>query len=307
MKKLVFLKIKYHLARILGLLFCLLVACTGGDQPTQLASLTQRDSMFFQLRREKDTNRKEILQQSHIIYAESQLCSQDVSCQASCNRLFDLDLDREDCKTLPSPQVDQLERVMRKFREKKISSLQEIDFFNLKVLLNISPQPVLKIFDTMGLISAGIFLDWIASDWQVAQVFYSEDWDFLFFEVFLKERGVSPINSLKEDVNEKETFAERAWFKQNDFALFWMDAYFSNLCVNVEEKEVDDCMLAQYCLLSESFEADILKEIMDFQKLKLIFERKTRLSVTNFKDFCSEFCLSSASGQFCSSANEKFF
>ena len=233
-------KIKFYSRDILVIsLFFLFFGCA--EQTIVLPSSTiENPSTFFKSRRGKDTNRKEVLKQSHTIYAGGKLCSSFASCKQTCNLLFSLDLDKKDCVKLPSLQIHRFEKVYKSILEKELSVLQEIDVFDLKVFLNLSPEPFLQVLQTLGPVSAKVFLNWITADWRVAKVFNEEDWDFLFFQIFLKEIQLSPINSLREEVAEGRTFVELAWLKQNDFALFWLGDYFQQVqCSKFNEEEAE--------------------------------------------------------------------
>lgn len=265
-----------------------------------MSSTGKKDATFFKNRRNKDSDRKEALGQSQEIYSGGKLCSSDNSCVEICNHIFSLDFDRQDCLQLSAPQIRRFEKIYNNILEKELNSLKKIDAFDLKVFLNVSPEPFLKPLQTLGPVSAKVFLNWIADDWQVAEVFHKEDFDFLFLEIFLNEIQPSPISSLKEEVIEGNTFVELAWLKQNDSALFWLDNFFRKMqCSGLEGEKVEDCTLAQYCSLSESLKTDILTEILEFKNLKQILEEKQIQSYTNLKELCSTFCSSEKGQNYC--------
>ena len=283
---------------LIFLSFCSFFSC---EQSFVLPSyIEEKDSSFFQLRREKDTDRNKTLEQSHNIYAGGGICSSDFSCMEICDQIFSFESDEKDCLQLPIPQVYRFETLYSQIHEKDMSSLKEINVFDLKVFLNLSPEPFLKVLRTLGPISAKVFLNWIAEDWKVAEVFTKEDWDFLFLEIFLNEIQLSPISSLKEEVSEGRTFVELAWLKQNDSALFWLHDYFKEVqCLDVKEEKADSCVLAQYCRISESFQRDIMKEIMGFEKLKQILSQRQSQPHTDLESFCFSFCASEKGQDYC--------
>lgn len=283
-------------------LLCLLLFCTCEDSELQLWSSTgKRDASFFRDRRNKNPEDKtKVLNQSREIYSGAKLCSTDSACVETCNSIFSLDFDREDCLQFPVPQVYRFERIYNNILEQELSSLKKIDAFDLKVFLNLSPEPFLKPLQTLGPVSAKVFLNWIADDWQVAEVFHKEDFDFFFLEIFLNEIQASPISSLKEEVIEGNTFVDLAWLKQNDFALLWLDDYFKKAqCSGLEEEKTEDCTLAQYCSLSESLKSDVLTEIVEFENLKELLDKKQSQSYTDLKDFCFTFCSSEKGQNYC--------
>ena len=276
-----------------------LVAC--GQEPYIFPStLDGKDSSFFQIRREKDPDRKKILEQSNQVYHGGGLCVSDSSCMKICDQLFFLDLDKKDCYQLPRPQVDQFEKLYSYLLERKKSSLEKIDPFDLRVFLNVSPLPFLKILKTLGPVSARTFLIWLLEDWRVAEVFYKEDFDFLFLDIFLNEIGISPIDSLKEKISENRTFFELSWIKQNDPALFWLSSYFKeNRCSHFEGKNSESCVLGQYCQMGSSFRKDFKEEIMNFEDLKSLLDKKGNYPREDLEAFCSAFCSAEKDQEYC--------
>ena len=264
------------------------------------SSIDEKDSFFFETRRTKDKDRIKVLEQSHKIYSGGEICSVNSSCVKICNRIFSLDLDREDCEQLPAPQVYQFEKLYDYILEKDLFSLQKINIFDFKMFLNFSPEPLYHSLRTLGPFFSKQFLIWIASDWKAVKVLSEEDWDFLFLEIFLNEGGLFPISPLKEKLSEGQSFAELAWLKQNDSAFLWLDDYFHKVqCLELKEKEVNHCVLAQYCLLSEDFQSDVLKEFVDFKRLKVILDQTSEWPQVDFKGFCSAFCFSEKGQNYC--------
>lgn len=253
-----------------------------------MTSSIERSDDFFKVRQEKDTNRKEVFQQSQKLYKSEKICSVDSDCVEICQNLFSEN--RKDCLQLPAPQIYQLEKLYQRFNEKDQLSFKDIHVFDLLVFLNLSPEPLVSFFQTLGPFFMKEILFWLVSNWQIAEVFSEEDWDFLFLEIFLNQMQNSPIHSLKEEIAEGRTFMELAWIKQNDAVLFWLNDYFSAvLCRDIEKQEKENCILAQYCLLAESFQDDVSREIMDFEKLKQIVDTKGEYT-GGLKPFCYSFC-----------------
>ncbi len=299
------------LSMILLLLVFFSLLCSCGEQKADhffSSSLTEEeeDLSFFMSRRDKDADRSRTLEQSHQVYKGSPLCNSSTDCIKDCDHIFSIDKDREDCRALTSVQVDRFKKLYNGIIEKKLKLLSQIDAFDLKVFFNLGPEVLFRFFKTLDPVSTKVFLSWIASDWRVAKVFYNEDWDFLFFEIFFKQVGYSPISSLKEEISKDRTFAELAWLKQSDSALFWLDAYFKEVqCINFEANKKEDCVLVQYCLLNESFKNDVSVEIMDFENLKLILDKKNSHSYVSLKNFCSDFCSSEGKLNPCDDFNQR--
>ena len=280
----------------------LLFSACGPDQDIKLASTKGEDKSaeFFQSRQEQDSDRADILKQSHKIYTGDKLCSTDPSCLQKCGDIFSVESDQKDCGQLPSVQVDRFEELFGFLQEESLDSLEKIDAFDFKVFINLSPEPFSRFLKTSGLFSSKIFLSWIACDWQIAEVFYKEDHDFLFLEIFLNKIQISPIDSLREKLMEGRSFAELAWIKQNDFALFWLDGYLKGQCVHIEgEDKADNCLLSQYCSLSQGFKKDVLEEIMDFEPLKPLVDKKRNLPRKDLQELCLAFCPSEENEGLC--------
>ena len=277
--------------------FFLAVSCQGFG--LYLPSVSEKKGAdFFLDRKKKDSDRKKTLAQSYKIYTGKRICSSDSSCGAICRSLFSLSGDQEDCNKLPREQVYQFEKLFYYISEKKLSSLEEINIFDLKVFLNLSPEPLFKFFQTLDPIFTKTFLYWIAVNWQIAKIFKEEDWDFLFLDIFLNKGPVSPISFLEEELAEGRTFMEWAWLKQNDYALLWLDDYFRKTqCEGLKKSELKSCVLAQYCLISAGFQNDVSKEIMGFKRLKSIV--KPTPAPASLKDLCSNFCSSKKGQAYC--------
>lgn len=264
------------------------------------SSIEKKNSAFFESRRKEDSDRAELLNQSHELYSGGKICSFDFSCVRLCSQIFSLDFDQKDCKRLPATQVYQLEKLYQYILKKELRYLQEINVFDLKLFLNLSPEPLYKFFRTLGPVFKEQLLIWFASDWEVAAVFSEEDWDFLFLDIFLNEAPLHPISFLKREIFRGRTFAELAWLKQNDFALFWLDNYFKKAqCLGLEGEKADNCVLAQYCYLSTGFQSDVLKEIMGFKNLQLLLDKKQNLPKRDLGSVCSAFCASEKDQNYC--------
>ncbi len=248
----------------------------------------------------KDPNRKKTLDQSPKIYPGKK-CSSRPSCEAICEELFSLTPDREDCLQLPIQQVSQFEKLSQLVLSEELVELQKINFFDLKVLLSLSQEPLFRFFNSLSPFPTKKILYWIFSDWRVAQVFREEDKDFLFLEIFLKKVHFSPIDSLGEEAEKGRTFVEVAWLKQNDPALFWLNDYFKNKeCAHLEKEEREFCVFSQYCLLSQKFQDDVAEEFMEFKNIEPILNSMPHLPQSNLKSFCLAFCSNEKGQNYCS-------
>lgn len=264
-----------------------LLACEKAPPETQTSLSPEKQSeLFFRLRRKNDLDRKDFLQKSQVFYSGEKVCSRQKSCIEICGELFLLEEDIKDCKNLPVPQVFQFQKIYSYFAEEKLNYLREINVFDLKVFLNLSAEPLYRVFKSLDSEFAKKLLVWTAYNWTMAQVFKEEDKDFLFLNILLKKIQNFPIDSLSEELNGGRTFLELSWLNQNDSALLWLNDYLQKFsCAEELGENKDNCVLNQYCHLSQSLKEDVAVEIMDFQSLREILNRK-KISAGNLKEVC---------------------
>ena len=269
--------------------------CLGACD-SSLSIFSKEELQFFQSK--ADSDRKPILTLSDQVYSGSPVCFIDSSCLKVCDKIYSLEDGQKECKQLKSQQVYQIEKLSDLLFEKKLSSLENINVFDLKVFFNVSSEPLLKFFKSLDLFSSKVFFSWIALNWQVAKVFHEEDSMFLFLRIFLNKLADSPINSLKEPMLKDRTFVELSWFRQNDFALLWLNDYFKKEeCAGGQANELNNCVLAKYCLVSDNFKEDVSTEFIEFSFIRDLVKKEG--SYTDFKNFCSDFCLSDKGKNYC--------
>ena len=79
-----------------------------------------------------------------------------------------------------------------------------------------------------------------------------------------------------------------------------MDHYLKDVqCLDVKGQELENCVLAQYCMISKSFQKDVLEEIMEFKNLKEILNKKQSPPYSNLTDFCFAFCSNEKGQNYC--------
>ena len=276
-----FLKPVFFIPALLSVFSC------RPDDSVVLSSVTGKDSDFFVSRRAQDPDRDSILRQSKDFY-KGEACFSDPSCRETCSFLFALPFDQRDCQSLSIPQVRRFKRLYEQLEKGDRASLRAVSVFDLKIFLNFSPEPAGRLAKGLGFMSAKSILRWITDDWRVGQVFYEEDWDFFLLDILLNEIHFSPISSLREELAEGRTFVERAWIKQNDFALFWMEGRLAGLQCPLKESEKSQCVLLQYCRLRPSFKPDVLSEIARFESLRLALGQSVSQEA-DITGFCSRF------------------
>ena len=269
----------------------------GACSPSQNISLSSDFELEF-YKSEEDADRAEILSLSDELYAGSKLCSLDSECLNLCAGIYSLKEDQKNCQALKTQQVYQIQKLYQSFLDKNLSSLEDINIFDLKVFFNVSARPLFQFFKSLDLVFSKLFFNWIALNWQVAQVFSEEDNQALFLRIFLNKLGDLPINSLKEQISENRTFIELAWLKQNDFALLWLNNYFKEEpCGGLKKEELNHCIVAQYCLVRDSFKQDVSKEMIEFRLIGDIIKEGS--DYKDFNSFCSNFCFSGRGKTYC--------
>lgn len=247
---------------------------------------------------ERGFHRAEVFGQSNEIYSGSFICFKNQDCISICKNLFS-DSTQNDCLLLKVPQIYKINQIYTAFQSQDWFYIKDVSVFDLQVFLKLDGSPLYQLFKTLDLDFAKSFLNWAVQDWQIADIFWKEDFGFFYLELFLNKLGESPIDSLKRPLLGERTLVELSWLKQNDSFLFWINDYLSErTCQNLKEESLDACLLGQYCLLSESFQEDVSGEIIEFDTLSDLLKEK-KDSMIDFKNFCSDFCLLDEGQKFC--------
>ncbi|MCY4321310.1 MAG: hypothetical protein OXC37_02750 [Bdellovibrionaceae bacterium] len=269
---------------------------TSCDSPSNVSSIFPKDSLTLFNSKTDNSGKKDILELSDQIYSGSERCSFNSDCKDLCDEMYSLSNNQDTCEEFKFQQISQLEKLYGLFFEK---SFEPVNVFDLKVAFYVSSEYLFEIFKSLDLFYSKKILTWISLNWDIANIFKEEDNMFQFLRLFLKKISDTPINSLKEPILEERTFVELAWLKQNDFALLWLYDYFKEEeCKDIEKLELDNCGLAKYCLISESFNEDVSKEFMEFKHVKDLTGEESR-QYNNFKSFCLEFCSSGKGKNYC--------
>ena len=259
-------------------IFISFVSCENKDNYLKQASITSDEVEFFK-NHSSAAQKKEVFGKSLAVYKGSPICEE--KCREICKSLFSSV--KDDCYKLPSQQIYQIDKLHKSLIMEDFSALQDINVFDLKVFFSLSGEPLFRFFKTLDSVSVKKFLLWIVENWQVAIVFYQEDKSFLFLEIFLNKLNQSPINSLKEELEDNKTFVDLAWLRNNDHALFWLDDYLNQkVCLDLKDQNLRSCVLSQYCLISQNLQPAVQLEFLNFERLKGL------LKTEDLRSFCPE-------------------
>ena len=251
-----------------------LVTCTLG--PNNIPSLAiiraedfARPDDFYERLKQVDENRNEILENSKRTHVSS-ICSESEDCQKICRNLFNRSDDREDCEDLTEAQVDRLDDVHDALESPGLNDLQYIDLYDLNVFLNVSPEPIERLFRRIGSSRARSILYWIASDKDVAEIFESEDGEFVILETLLDEIRPRPEEALGVSVREGDTFQEVAIESDNRAAFDWTHNFLVSECSSSGRSrgnEEEWCVLAHYCNITKRFSEDNQADFLEFAEI----------------------------------------
>ena len=286
--------------------FVLVLISSCFDSPVEtVAPTVERPASFYEALKEKDKNRDDVLEKSKETYKDSKNCEDDDDCEDICSDIYIRRSDKSDCKELSVAQVRRMEKVHDILDDKKTNQLDDINLDDLEVIINISLEPIEKIFKTYGSTKARDVLNWIADDEDAARLFESEDADFVLLDTLLKEINSNPSAALSRNLKGGDRYHEIALTKDNEHALDWVHLYFEDkLCESQStNKSEDACVLSQYCLISHSAGTDFSEVILDYSRVESFLKRmldeppkkglwlfKKPDEVDTLKDVCRPFC-----------------
>ena len=273
-----------------------------------------RPASFYEILRRDDQNREDVLEESKKTYKDSEVCEDNKECEDMCEDIYRRRLNRKDCKELAVVQVKRMKDVFDVLKRKSTKDFPNINLKDLGVLLNISPEPIEKLFTEYGSTKARSTLYWIADDVDVADLFESEDEEFILLDSLLKEINSNPSSSLSRNLEDGERFHEVALAKDNQSALSWIHSYFEDeLCKTHDSNEAQEaCVLTQYCLVSQSAHRDFSEIVLDYEQLETFLDRLLEeppqdnlwpyddlQEVDSLREICGPFCKSNLDGEAC--------
>ena len=263
-------------------LSCFFIISCNNLEDGLLSLEVSKDSLqlYFLSLRDKNPTRDQTLLRAKDFYGEEVACEDKKNCVQSCENLFEYNFDEKDCKKLPSALVQRFSSIYTNFENKNFQSFEGFDTSDFKFFLSFSLEPFVKILNNLGASSAQTFLKRLAWDWDIAEIFAQEDLDFILLKTLLSELSLEPISALSENIGEESSFLELALGRQNDFAISLVDGFFKNLC---SEEDQVRCVLTQYCLVTENYDAKTLEELAELDFVKDILKKQ---GSKNLKSAC---------------------
>ena len=275
---------------------------TPSSSPPRFVSPAPNPSLYARLK-EEDTNREVILLRSQKTYHGSPLCSTEETCSQMCSGIFLHEEARGDCNKLSVAQIHRLRRIDEFLRNKDIKRLKSVRLFDLRVFLNISPEPVRRYLVQIGPRLARDLAYWIATDWDAARLFYEEDENFILLETIFREIKLKALLALRSRIKDEDSYYRIAFKYQNESALNWVHDYLDRgLCESDQA-----CLLGRYCFLNKNHYENFSREIWDYKPFSDFVARyradgsvqfdlrsslQTAESVKDLKKVCSPFCKS---------------
>ena len=248
-----------------------LVACTARPNTVPYFVIERGDGFYNQIT-DNDENRNEVLEDSRQTYKSVQ-CSESEECQDTCDTLYTKRFAREDCKTLTKVQVRKLEEVHNTLGSPGKRKLAELNLYDLSVFLNVSPEPIEKLFRRTGSADAKDVLYWIAANKDVAEIFEGEDGDFVILETLLNELKSKRIDALSSSINRGDTFQEIAIIEKNIPAFNWIHSFLESECSSRSKNDDEDwCVLGKYCSIVRNFNEDNAAALLDFEEIAGLVE-----------------------------------
>ena len=216
--------------------------------------------------RENDQDRDTVIDNAQERFPDSKVCEGDDDCEEICDDIFSRRADREDCEELPIKQVERLEIVYEVFEDPDEDNLEKLDLDDLRVLMNISIQPIDRLVEKMSRGEMTNVLFWIARDEDVATIFEKEDQDFAIFKILLEEfdntdsSSFVPSTALSKTLDSGLNFIEIASEENNSVALEWVHELFEDICS--DEDDYEECLFdTNYCAMT--FDTDTEEAYFD--------------------------------------------
>ena len=228
----------------------LAVSCVA--PPTK--TVTEKIDRDYDKRKKDDEDRDKIIKEAKKKY-QGKVCEGDKDCEEICDDIYNRRADRSDCEELPIKQVERLETVYEVFEDPDEDDLEDLNLDDLKVLMNISIQPIDNLVGKMNPAEVKDVLIWLAKTEDAAEVFESEDREFKILKALLEEldgndaSSFRPIVALNKSLESGDRFLEIATDEDNEVAVEWIHDLFEELCGS--NSEYTKCIFNDhYCTLN---------------------------------------------------------
>ena len=203
----------------------------------------------YETRKETDKDREIVIKKAR----RGAECSTSNKCENICEDIYSRRSDRQDCEELSVEQVEKLEALDEYLEKPDFDDLQEIDFKDLDVYINVSIDPLDDHVGDWNKRETEAVLEWLATDFEVARIFEKEDDNYAILKTMLKEVGSNLKDALEEKLDEG-TLLEIAIVENNENLLEWIHDLIEDEAVGncrADDLETEDC-LKLYCDLADA-------------------------------------------------------
>ena len=190
-----------------------------------------------------------ILQKAQEEHGPSGSCAESEDCQVICNNIYKNSEDKTKCiNELPVKQVELLEETYILLEDPYREGLNKINPDNLQVLMGITVEPVVTLFNQMSQVEAREILTWLAESKKFMPVFKSRDRRFKVFKAILGKIHGDPDKALSASIKKGDNFIEIAVEKKNYGVVDWIHEFFEEDCGTVND-HVKCIFKEHYCNL----------------------------------------------------------
>lgn len=257
---------------IIGVLFLgvFLTSCFGPGTPTPTPTdprdrhrddrRVDRDDRYYDERRDRDEDRREVLDRSRDRY-KGRACEdedRDHDCKEQCRDIYSRRGDREDCEELSVSQIESIHELHELLEDPDDDDLAEVDIDDFDVYLNVSIAPLDKLIGKYSRREAKEFMLWLMEDDRAANVFEKEDDDDDAFEALLEGfSGSFTGDTVYEPFIEKidgDKLMELAIETGNDETIDWFMDYINEKNTQCEDDEVHANCFKIYCKIGNKID-----------------------------------------------------
>lgn len=177
-------------------------------------------------------------------------CAADKECEEICDDIFKHRADSKECsETLPIRQVEFLQDVYDVLKEPSKDDLENINLDDLKILLDISTEPVETLAGRMSDTEVKRVLIWLAKDDEAVEAVQKKDKEFKVFKALFGKFNSNMNTALSAVISKGNDFIEVAVDEENDKALDWVHEFFGEDCNDAAN--YNECVFKdRYCHLN---------------------------------------------------------
>ena len=246
----------YLVATALAIAGCL---SAGPPAPTPSGGIN-RD---YDGRRDRDTDRRGVLENSKRRYSDSSDCKGDEDCEEICEDIYNRRRDREDCEDLSLAQVKRLEEIYDFIEDPDEDELDTISGDDFDTFININIYPLDRLVGKYKRSEAEEMLLWIARNDEIAKIFKKEDDDYKILKDLLKElNGSNDQERLKRSIDD-DNFLGMISENGNEEAGEWVHDFIEDeLCSG--DLVTEEC-LGKYCDIANAMDEDNAEGLGSFE------------------------------------------